>query len=131
VSDGAALGAGGGGLGDFVFGLVVIVTIVLSVAFVWPLIVLLFELVVASIVFGIRFAMGRWTVVAETRGERHSWRVQSRRRATAPVAEVAAALRAGRLLPASANAEATSSVGLTEAEIAQRHPSGHVRLIKR
>src|SRR5437763_543721 len=74
--DVTSLTSEGGGLGELIGGLLIVATIALSIAFVWPLILLLLELVAAVVLIGVRFLLGRWTVVAETVGERYSWHVR-------------------------------------------------------
>jgi hypothetical protein len=55
-----------------------VATLVVSVAFVWPVLVLVAELVAAGALLVVRLLLGRWTVVAETSGQRRSWRVRGR-----------------------------------------------------
>jgi hypothetical protein len=131
ATDGVTASSGGGGLGDLAIGVVIVVTIVVSAALVWPVIVLLVELLVAAALLSVRFVLGRWTVVAETAGERNSWSVRGRRQAAALVAEAANALRTGDSLPGRASFESTASSGLTETELAKPPSSGHVRVNKR
>jgi hypothetical protein len=130
VTDGVVASSGGGGLGDLAVGVVVVVTLVLSVAFVWPLIVLLVELLAALILIGVRFLLGRWTVIAETRGERNAWPIRGRARAASFAAEVADALRAGSAIPGGGSFESKPSAQAAEAELAKPASSGHVRVLK-
>jgi hypothetical protein len=130
ASDGVVASSGSDGAAGLVVGVVVVVTLVLSVAFVWPVIVLLAELLFTAILVGIRFALGKWTVVAESVGERHTWRVRGRARATTFASEVAESLRLGRGIPAGGSFESRVSVETAEAQLSEPAASGHVRVIK-
>jgi hypothetical protein len=129
ASDGVVAGSGGGGLGELVVGIAVVVTMVLAVAFVWPLVVLLIELAAGAVLIAVRLSIGRWTVVAETVGERNSWSVRGRARSAAFAADVADALRTGAGLPGGGSFESRPSVQLDEAELEARPSSGHVRVL--
>ncbi|MGZ4397265.1 MAG: hypothetical protein ACXVZ1_02500 [Gaiellaceae bacterium] len=71
----------------------------LALLFVFPLIVLLAELLIALFAVGLKLLLGRWTVVAESGDERLSWPIRGGARAAALAAEVAAALQTGLPLP--------------------------------
>src|SRR5579862_7488318 len=130
TADGAIAGSGGGSFSDVLFGLALVVTFVLAVAFVWPLIVFALELLVAVVAVCVRAALGRWTVVAESLYERRSWPVRGRRASITLAGTVADALRHdGKLPPASAATGRVSPIGLGEAEIAHQPDSGHVRVL--
>ena len=100
----AGVGDGWEGLG---VGLLVVVALVLATVFVWPLVVLVAELVAAIVLLLVRLLLGRWTVVAETTGERRSWRVRGHRESARFAARLADALRTGGALPVEDSFEAT------------------------
>ena len=90
----------------------------------------LVELLAAAVLVGVRFFLGRWTVVAETVGERNAWPIRGRRRAASFAAEVADSLQTGRGLPSGGSFTSKASVLAAEAELAKQASSGHVRVIK-
>ncbi len=79
--------------------LAVLLVILLSIVFVFPLLILIVELVLAGLLLVGRFLLGRWTVVAVTHDERRSWHVRGHRESKRFAAEVADALRSGSVLP--------------------------------
>ena len=103
-------------------------TLALSIAFVWPLIVFVLELVIAAVVLALRFVLGRWTVVAETTGERRTWSVRGNRESRRFAAHLADRIRNGSALPVEATFESTPTPGEPPSP---PEPSGHVRVIRR
>ena len=102
----------------------------LATVFVWPLIVLIAELVAAIALLVARLLLGRWTVVAETTGERRSWRVRGHRESARFAAQLADVLRSGGALPVEDSFEATVvSDGQAVAPVPEQ--TGHVRVIRR
>lgn len=130
AADGVAASSGDGGLESLAIGLAVVILLVVSVAFVWPLLVLVAELVLAGVLLAGRFLLGRWTVVAETQGERRSWQVRGRGESRRFAAEVAESLRSGRALPTE---HAFESLPTPPGQAPPHAPeqSGHVRVIRR
>jgi hypothetical protein len=80
-------------------GSAVAILMVLSFVFVFPLLILIAELVLAGLLLVAHFVFGRWTVIASTYGERKSWRVRGRRESQRLATQVADALRSGSVLP--------------------------------
>jgi hypothetical protein len=117
-------------LTDLLVGVAVVVALVLGTAFVWPLFVFLLELVAVAVLVAARFALGRWTVVAETVGRRQEWRVRGRGVAGELAAAVAESLRSGRGLPP--NGAPGSTTSGADAVVAPTVPSsdGHVRVLR-
>jgi hypothetical protein len=127
--DGLDVASGADSLTSVLVAVVLLVTLVLVVVFVWPLLILLVELLAALVLFAVRFLLGRWTVVAETSGERHAWQVKGRARSAALVAEVATALRGGVELPGGGSFESRPSDHLAEEALRDNQTTGHVRVI--
>ncbi len=128
VSDGVVASSGDGDLASLAVGVAVVILLVLSVAFVWPLLVLVAELALAGLLLVGRFLLGRWTVVAETQGERRSWRIRGRERSRHFAAQLADLIRSGGSLPTEEMFESTPTPG---GRVAPPEPSGHVRVIRR
>jgi hypothetical protein len=99
AGDGADAAMIGDDLGAILVGLLVVVALALTFAFVWPLVLLIAELIGAALLVVWRLALGRWTVVAETDGERRSWRVRGHGAARRFAASLAELLRSGGALP--------------------------------
>lgn len=118
----------GAPVGDDLTGLLVGVALVIAVAVativVWPLLVLLGELILAGLLLVGRFLLGRWTVVAQTRDERRSWRVRGRRESERFAARVVESLRTGTALPHEDTFESTPVFPPAPEE------TGHVRVIR-
>jgi hypothetical protein len=99
-------------------GVAIFLAIVLLIVAVWPLLILVAELVIALLVVGVRLVLGRWTVVAETPGGRYEWHVRGRSKSKAFAATVVSAVRHGHELPAGASFESIPRAHLTEADVA-------------
>jgi hypothetical protein len=130
ASDGVESAGIGDGLEGLVIGLLVVVALVLATVFVWPLVVLVAELVVAVLLLVVRLLLGRWTVVAETTGERMSWRVRGHKKSARFAAQIADTLRTGGALPVEASFESTL---VSPEHVVSPEPerTGHVRVIRR
>ena len=129
AADAAVASTGDGGLAGLVVGLIVVLMLALSVAFVWPLVVLIAELVGAILLLAVRLVLGRWTVVAETTGERRSWRVRGNGKSARFAAHLADVLRTTGALPVEDSFESTAaSDGQAVSPVPER--TGHVRVIR-
>jgi hypothetical protein len=99
LPDAALQGVGEAGLAGLVVGIVLVVVFAVVVLLVWPLVLLAAELVVALALIGVRLALGRWIVVAESDRGRRLWHVKGSREAKDLVREVARAIATGGPLP--------------------------------
>ena len=129
AADGVAASTPGDGLESLVVGLLVVLAIALSIAFVWPLVVLIAELVGAILLLVVRLLLGRWTVVAETTGERRSWRVRGNRESARFAAHIADVLRTTGAPPVEDSFESTVAAD-GEAVPPAPERTGHVRVIR-
>lgn len=128
ASDGVVASTGDG-LESLVVGLLVVLAIALSIAFVWPLVVLIAEFVGAILLLAVRLLLGRWTVAAETTGERRSWRVRGNRESARFAAHLAEVLRTTGAPPVEESFESTAvSDGQAVSPVPER--TGHVRVIR-
>jgi hypothetical protein len=119
------------GLEGLAIGVVLLVVIVLTIAFVWPLVVLLAELVAAIAAMVVRFVLGRWTVAAGSQGERKTWPVRGMARSAAFAADVAAALCDGASLADLDPTRAPRPLSTPRFGLRATGSSGHVRVHKR
>jgi hypothetical protein len=130
AADGVQSVATGDSLESLVIGLLVVVALAFAFVFVWPLVVLIAEFVLAIGLVVVRLLFGRWTVVAETTGERRSWRVRGHRESARFAAHLADVLRTSGALPVEDSFESTVVAnGEVVAPVAER--TGHVRVIRR
>ena len=86
------------------------------------------ELVVAAILVAVRFLLGRWTVIAETTGERRTWRLRGNRESRRFAARLAELIRTGGALPVEEKFESTPT---PDDPGSPPRPSGNVRVIRR